>query len=129
MAKINFQTIPDEIEYLDQCYGENNIRFAVTHNVTSKWTMNGKDYEIVIPAGFVTNFASVPVFFRNIISPLGGHNPVTLVHDYIYTVHNGISRSDADTMLRCACIERGIPKIKAWMIWLAVRACGLSHWT
>lgn len=44
----------------------------------------GSDERIVVPAGFVTDFASVPRIFWPIIDPVGKHGKAAVVHDYCY---------------------------------------------
>src|SRR5437764_1311818 len=39
---------------------------------------------ITVPAGFVTDFASVPWYARWLISVLGRHSIPAIVHDYLY---------------------------------------------
>lgn len=42
---------------------------------------------IIIPAGFVTDFASVPKALWNIAPPIGFHSYGALIHDWLYTNH------------------------------------------
>ena len=39
---------------------------------------------IKVPAGFVTDFASVPRIFWRILPPLGPYKAAALIHDYLY---------------------------------------------
>jgi hypothetical protein len=39
---------------------------------------------VTVPAGFVTDLASVPRIFWNIISPHGDHIRAAIIHDYMY---------------------------------------------
>ncbi|QDP50756.1 MAG: hypothetical protein Unbinned1322contig1001_32 [Prokaryotic dsDNA virus sp.] len=38
---------------------------------------------ITVPAGYRTDFASVPRFFHRIISPVGRHGKAAIVHDWL----------------------------------------------
>jgi hypothetical protein len=40
--------------------------------------------ELYIPAGYVTDFASVPQALWSVLPPIGWHNLAALVHDYLY---------------------------------------------
>jgi len=40
---------------------------------------------LVIPCGFVTDFASVPKFLWSLIAPIGHYNLASIIHDYFYT--------------------------------------------
>lgn len=42
------------------------------------------DEVIVVPEGFVTDFASVPKVFWPIISPVGKHGKAAVIHDFCY---------------------------------------------
>ena len=73
---------------------------------------NGKDWRVLheiryvtksgrviyIPANFITDFASIPWFFRRIFQPATGrHRRAAVVHDWIYrTADLDISRQEAD---------------------------------
>lgn len=59
-----------------------------------------------IPAGFVTDFASIPKVFWNILPPTGWYGKAAVVHDFLYQFANingaPISRKYADdTLAEC----------------------------
>jgi hypothetical protein len=39
---------------------------------------------ILVPAGYVTDFASVPMLLWSFFPPIGKYNRAALVHDYLY---------------------------------------------
>lgn len=82
---------------------------------------------IVVPAGFVTDFASVPRI--PIVWLLCGDtaHPAAALHDWIYTTCP-MSRRMADDVLREAAICKGVPKWRAFLLWAGVRIFGASHW-
>ncbi len=99
---------------------------------------------IVVDAGFVTNFASVPRLpFMYLLFGGVGDEAATL-HDWLYrkehTASTGnatkISRNTADKVLRGVITEcllndgKGTlrAKLTAWAMWLGVRIGGKSHW-
>ena len=52
---------------------------------------------IEVPAGFETDFASVPRLFWRVVPPWGRYSPAAVVHDYLY--HTGkVSRLAADRL-------------------------------
>ena len=59
---------------------------------------------ITVPAGFVTDFASVPWYARSLISVLGRHSIPAIVHDYLYWEQR-CTRDQADDILREAISE------------------------
>lgn len=84
-----------------------------------------KDF-IIVPPGFVTDFASVPrVPF--IYSMLGNQvHEAAVLHDWVYSpkCKEPWTREQADDVLYEAAVLSGIPKYKAWLIWFAVRCFG-----
>jgi hypothetical protein len=85
---------------------------------------------VTVPAGYLTDGASVPRLFWNIVPPWGRYGAATTVHDvlceYLTIVVDEkptpISRADADNILREAMLVLGVPPYKAWMIYTAVAA-------
>lgn len=59
---------------------------------------------ITVPAGFVTDFASVPWYARWFISVLGKHSIPAIVHDYLYWEQR-CTRTQSDEILREAMEE------------------------
>ena len=84
---------------------------------------SGRKWEV--PAGFVTDGASIPREFWSLIgSPYTGEYRVAAVfHDAAYATL-GVTREDADGMLRHACLELGCSVWLADTIYAGVRAGG-----
>lgn len=85
---------------------------------------------VTIPTGFVTDGASVPKVFWNILSPFGEYFPAALLHDYLYsrwsTSHFGVDRATADKLFLEAMFNIGVPWHTRHIIYRAVRMFG---WT
>lgn len=79
-----------------------------------------------VPAGFVTDLASVPQFALSLLGEIAQMPAVP--HDFIYNKHT-VGRATADKMLYEACLLTGVPKWKAALIYAGVRVGGGSHWT
>lgn len=124
-----FTSNPNNIEYLDLSEsGEDSIKFRTTHDVEFNWKCKSyPERRITVPKNFTTDFASVPKFFRNFIPNIAGYNRVALLHDYLYTVHT-YSRAESDAMFEYGCTAFGLPAIKAWIAWVAIRICGFKRW-
>ncbi len=66
---------------------------------------------IVVPVGFVTDFASIPWGLRNSFPPLGRHARAAIIHDFLYRVkgqtHMALSHlsEPGQPMLRAADIQ------------------------
>lgn len=98
---------------------------------------------ITVPAGFVTDLASVPRWAWMLIPPDGPWVKAAIIHDYLYaTGGTGIwkkheasisrprpySRAEADAIMREAMENRGVGVIFRNVIYLAVRLGGASGW-
>lgn len=90
-----------------------------------KYIWPRKDKEIIVPAGYETDFASIPKWvLPMIIDNKGRINDAAVPHDYGYThlSKEGWSKRDVDRMFRDAMIEAQLPKWKAWIGWAGVTA-------
>lgn len=86
---------------------------------------------IEVPAGFVTDFASVPRPFWNLEPPLGDAGKAAVVHDYLYAnrgLCGRLSRAQADAIFRRALGDSGVAGWKRGLLWAAVRLGGAGGW-
>ncbi|APB98500.1 DUF1353 domain-containing protein [Polynucleobacter asymbioticus] len=88
---------------------------------------------LTVPAGFVTDFASVPRipiafwFFGD------RANQAATLHDWLYTTDSKLThpvrdRETADAILKEASLAQGVPTWVAYALWAGVRIGGESHW-
>lgn len=84
-------------------------------------TYEGRDETFVVPAGFKTDFASIPRMFVWLIPRYGNYTRAAILHDYLCTA-KPVSRADADGLFRRAMQELGVSVPRRWMMWAAVRA-------
>lgn len=96
----------------------------------------------VIPAGFVTDFASIPKIFTPLLPRTGRHNRAAVGHDYLYRIAVGIvpscdlhvsqaecdrnlppwlSRKEADRIFLRMMRELEVPEWRARAMYLGVR--------
>lgn len=78
---------------------------------------------IIIPSGFITDFASVPRIFWRVIPPWGRYSPAAVVHDYLYR-NKILKRKTADGIFYKLMIKSGVPRIEATAMYWAVRMFG-----
>ena len=79
---------------------------------------------IVVPAGFLTDFASIPRPLWSLVGDPGGPwAPAAVVHDYLYRT-GLMPRAEADAIFYEAMAAEGIRTTKRWLMWLAVRVGG-----
>lgn len=112
-------------EALDKDY------WLVTRAFTYYVDYNTKKLRVDVPLGFLTDGASVPKLFWNIIPPWGRYGQAAIVHDWLcenlYFLDENdqrvaISRKECDRTLYEAMQVLGVPPATAKMIYGAVSA-------
>jgi len=95
------------------------------------------DKIITVPVGFVTDFASIPWLFWQLLPAWGRYGKAAVVHDYLYQRHMiqvsenlylTFSRYQADDIFYEAMLVGNTRHWKAKLMWLAVRICGWLAW-
>lgn len=81
--------------------------------------------DVTVPAGFITNYASIDVFHNVLLFPVyalfaGYGNYSSTVHDYLYTTRQ-FSRKDADKLFYECLRAEGVARWRAWLMWAGVR--------
>lgn len=79
---------------------------------------------IWVPAGYVTDFASIPRVGRWLIPPFGRHAIAAVVHDWLYSVGEPDMRGQADDIFRDALDELGVDMARRNVMHRAVRTFG-----
>ncbi|MBK8893737.1 MAG: DUF1353 domain-containing protein [Propionivibrio sp.] len=82
---------------------------------------------VSVPAGFQTDFASVPRAPVMFWLAADSAHQAAVIHDYLYATAS-VSRADADDVLLEAMEAEGVPAWRRWGMYLAVRAFGGSHY-
>jgi len=86
---------------------------------------------VTVPAGFVTDFASVPRLPLTYLLAGDKAHEAAVAHDYLYTTHavdgSPVTRAQADAVFREA-ISALRGKAPGWLMWLAVRVGGSGAW-
>jgi Protein of unknown function (DUF1353) len=95
----------------------------------------GQRDRFVIPAGFRTDFASVPRWATPVVPRMGVHTRAAIVHDYLCALLRGdrawpdglaLTASDADGIFRRIMREEGTSLQRRWVAWAAVRVGALG---
>ena len=87
---------------------------------------NRDRYEV--PEGMETDFASVPRVFVWFLPRYGRYTKAAILHDYLWreAVPTGeLTLAEADGIFRRAMWELGVPFLRRWMMWGAVRVGAL----
>jgi hypothetical protein len=110
---------PLRLEYID---GED---WLVYEAFSYSWD-SGKDIvTITVPAGFKTDFASIPRFFWRVLPPTGKYGKAAVIHDAIYrTPSAAFTRAEADTIFRDAMKDLGVSWLTRTTMFRAVRLFG-----
>ena len=83
---------------------------------------------VVVPTGFVHDFASVPGLATPFVPAHGPYNRAAIVHDFLYWAHP-CSRLQADNLFLISMIEAGVSPVRRWGIYAAVRLGGWAAWS
>lgn len=91
-------------------------------------TYHGNTDDFVVPEHERTDFASVPRVFVWFLPRYGRYTKAAILHDHLWrvAVPNGLSRLDADGIFRQAMRELGVPFLRRWIMWAAVRWAALT---
>ncbi len=77
---------------------------------------------VTVPAGFVTDFASVPRI-PFVYARYGGRGQrAAVIHDYLYAV--GYNRRKSDKIFQLALLDCNLPKSISYAMWLGMRIFG-----
>lgn len=90
--------------------------------------LSGAGQTFSVPAGFVTDFASVPRIPVAFFLAGDSCHEAAVLHDWLYTVHP-VDRAGADALLREACEACSVPAWRRWLVWAGVRVGGFHAWT
>lgn len=125
-------TTPLRVEVLDDFKG-NRIIARLLEGFAYDVGELGSGETITVPAGFITDFASIPRGLWNFEPPLGRAGKAAVIHDWIYAQGGNLlertySRAQADRIFRAALKVLGVPAWKRALMWAAVRLGGAGGW-
>ncbi|EIJ6515016.1 DUF1353 domain-containing protein [Salmonella enterica] len=82
---------------------------------------------ISVPAGFVTDLATVPRVFWSVMPPDGKYAKAAIIHDYLYD--NALrTKKEADLIFLDGMTVLGVPKWKRTIMYWAVRLFGRGNY-
>lgn len=89
--------------------------------------INGIPFEV--PQGFKTDLASIPRPLWSLYSPAKSeYMTASIIHDYLYTCEDGLSRADADAVFYRVLRYQGVSQYQAYKFYLGVRLFGRRHY-
>ncbi|EOG2822191.1 DUF1353 domain-containing protein, partial [Salmonella enterica] len=82
---------------------------------------------ISVPAGFITDLATIPRIFWTILPPDGKYAKAAIIHDYLYD--NALrTKKEADLIFLDGMTVLGVPKWKRTVMYWAVRVFGIGRY-
>jgi len=97
---------------------------ATTWALVDDLVYHGRWQRFVVPAGFRTDFASVPRPVTWLVPRFGAYTLAAILHDWLCTdgIRSGVVTSrQADGIFRRVMRESGVPVLRRWMMWAGVR--------
>ena len=91
------------------------------------FTVRDSRQRIVVPRGFVTDFASVPRIFWSVFPRHGEYTRAAIVHDFLYWEQR-CTRSQADELFDIIMQDSNVDSTTRLAIYAAVRVWGDSAW-
>lgn len=87
-------------------------------------------YVVIVPRGFVTDFASIPQplqMLRGRLPILTRYGNAAVAHDYLYW-RQDCTRAQSDNIMAIALMEAGVPLLERRLIHEGLRQFGQSAW-
>jgi hypothetical protein len=84
----------------------------------------GRRDRFVVPAGFRTDFATVPRVVAWLVPRFGAYTVAVILHDWLCTegIRSGaVTSRQADGIFRRVMRESGVPVLRRWLMWAGVR--------
>lgn len=114
---------PDPLEFREAGHRNGSMLLQLTHSYRFFSSLG----TVRVPKGFVTDGASIPRVFWNILSPFGDYFGAAVIHDFLYSKFNkDFSRDEADAIFLEGMTASGVPFLRRTTIYTAVRLFG---WT
>jgi hypothetical protein len=102
--------------------------YYLTGAIGWKPNLGQEAYEAVsVPAGFVTDFASIPRIFWSLLPTDGTYAYAAVIHDYLYW-RQGRSREESDLILKFAMQDFHVSATTVNSIYTAVKLGGSRAW-
>jgi hypothetical protein len=90
----------------------------------------GSRQRFVVPAGFRTDFATVPRPVAWLVPRFGAYTLAAILHDWLCTegiLSGAVTSSQADGIFRRVMRESGVPVLRRWLMWAGVRWGALAN--
>lgn len=112
---------------LDLRANDDGLTFTLLTEFDYEIGQLGSGRIIRVPCGFITDFASVPRIFWNILPPWGRYGKAAVLHDWNYK-RQEFTRAFCDDILDESMQALGVNWMTRHIIWLGVRTGGWVAW-
>lgn len=92
----------------------------VTWRLAEPLVYHGEEETFTVPAGYVTDFATIPRIAVWLIPRFGAYTKAAILHDYLLT-DTDVASVDVDNLFRRALRELGVPPWRRTLMWTGVR--------
>ncbi|OHC11108.1 MAG: hypothetical protein A2002_02210 [Pseudomonadales bacterium GWC1_66_9] len=82
---------------------------------------------ITVPAGFITDLASIPALLRPVFDPADSSRQSAVLHDWLYCAQT-TTRAQADALFLEALEQCGVGFVRRWTMYCGVRVGGWMYW-
>ena len=90
-------------------------------------TVGDPDHKIVVPAGFITDFASIPKALCVVLPAQGRYTKAAILHDYLYWSQR-CTRAESDNIFLAAMLAGGVDSTTARTLKSGVEFGGQAAW-
>ncbi len=108
----------------------NETKWQLTAKFHFYFEEHGKRLNVIVPEGFITDFASVPRMLWSIFPPTGRYTKAAVLHDYLYSNKSEIetNRKQCDKMFLKGMEVLGVKRWVRNTIYRAVRIFGNKYY-
>jgi hypothetical protein len=108
----------------------NETKWQLTEEFYFYFEEHGKRINVVVPKGFITDFASVPRILWSILPPTGRYTKAAVLHDYLYSNSSKLetNRKQCDKMFLKGMEVLGVKRWVRNTIYRAVRIFGNKYY-